>query len=40
MGFYAFAAVGLLGCVFIAAVPRSPAEALRQTSPSPEGATR
>ncbi len=35
-GFYAFACVGLLGCIFIAAVPRSPAEALRQTSP--EGA--
>lgn len=30
-GFYAFAIVGLLGAVFIALVPRSPAEAVRQT---------
>ena len=30
-GFYAFAIVGLLGAVFIALVPRSPAEAIRQT---------
>ena len=28
---YAFAIVGLLGAVFIALVPRSPAEAVRQT---------
>ena len=39
-GFYAFAVVGLLGCVFIAAVPRSPAETVRERSPSPEGAAQ
>ena len=39
-GFYAFAVVGLLGCVFIAVVPRSPAEAVRETSASPEAAAR
>ena len=30
--FYAFALVGLLGAVFIALVPRSPAEAVKETS--------
>jgi len=39
-GFYAFAAVGLLGCVFIVAVPRSPAEGIREASTSPETAAR
>jgi MFS family permease len=39
-GFYAFAGVGLLGCVFIAAVHRSPAGALWETLPSPEGAAQ
>lgn len=37
-GFYAFAVVGLLGAVFIAVVPRSPAEVVRETSASPEAA--
>ncbi len=37
-GFYAFAAVGLLGSIFIAVVPRSPAEVVRETSASPEAA--
>jgi len=37
-GFYAFAAVGLLGSIFIALVPRSPAEAVRETPASPEAA--
>jgi benzoate transport len=35
-GFYVFAAVGFLGCVFIALVPRSPAEASREASATPE----
>ena len=39
-GFYAFAAVGLLGCVFITVVPRSPAEAVRETPASSEAAAR
>jgi MFS family permease len=39
-GFYAFAAVGLLGCVSRAAVPHPPAEALRETLPTPEGAAQ
>ncbi len=39
-GFYAFAAVGLLGSIFISVVPRSPAEAVRETSASPEAAAR
>src|SRR5918994_2014580 len=39
-GFYAFAAVGLLGCVFITVVPRSPADEARVTSTSPETAAR
>ena len=29
-GFYAFALVGLLGAIFIALVPRSPAETVRK----------
>ncbi len=37
-GFYAFALVGLLGAVFIALVPRSPAEGVRQAPASPEAA--
>ncbi|MGI8909913.1 MAG: MFS transporter [Rubrobacteraceae bacterium] len=39
-GFYAFALVGLLGSIFIALVPRSPAEAVRETPASPEPAAR
>jgi AAHS family benzoate transporter-like MFS transporter len=39
-GFFAFATVGLLGCIFIVAVPRSPAEAVRETTTSPETAAR
>ena len=39
-GFYAFAVVGLLGSIFIALVPRSPAEAVRETPVSTEAATR
>ena len=39
-GFYAFCAAGLLGCVFVAAVPRSTAEAPRETLPPPEGAAQ
>jgi len=39
-GFYAFALVGLLGSIFIALVPRSPAEAVREAPTSPEAATR
>ena len=37
-GFYAFALVGLLGAVFIALVPRSPAEGARGTTAHPEAA--
>jgi MFS family permease len=37
-GFYAFALVGLLGAVFIALVPRSPAESVRRAPASPEAA--
>ena len=33
-GFYAFALVGLLGAVFIALVPRSPAEEVKETAPT------
>ena len=39
-GFYAFALVGLLGAVFVALVPRSPAEGVRQAPASPEAAAR
>ena len=39
-GFYAFALVGLLGSIFIFAVPRSPADEARRTGVSPEAATR
>jgi AAHS family benzoate transporter-like MFS transporter len=39
-GFYAIAAVRLLGCGFIAAVPRSPAEPVREASLLPEGAVQ
>jgi MFS family permease len=39
-GFYAFALVGLLGAIFIFAVPRSPADEARGTGVSPEAATR
>ena len=39
-GFYAFAVVGLLGAVFIFAVPRSPAEHTRSAGVSPEAAAR
>jgi benzoate transport len=39
-GFYAFALVGLLGAVFVALVPRSPAEGVRQAPTGPEAAAR
>ena len=39
-GFYAFALVGLLGAVFVFAVPRSPADRARRAGVSPEAATR
>jgi benzoate transport len=39
-GFYAFALVGLLGAVFVALVPRSPAEGVRQALAGPEAAAR
>ena len=39
-GFYAFALVGLLGAIFISAVPRSPAEEVKGATVSPEAATR
>ena len=39
-GFYAFALVGLLGSVFICAVPRPPAEDARGAAVSPGAATR
>ncbi len=39
-GFYAFALVGLLGAVFVALVPRSPAEGVRQAPAGPEAAAR
>ncbi len=39
-GFYAFALVGLLGAVFIALVPRSPAESVRRAPASSEAAAR
>ena len=39
-GFYAFALVGLLGSIFVFAVPRSPADEARRTGVSPEAATR
>jgi MFS family permease len=39
-GFYAFALVGLLGAVFVFAVPRSPADEARGTGVSAEAATR
>lgn len=39
-GFYAFALVGLLGAIFVFAVPRSPADEARRTGVSPEAATR
>jgi predicted MFS family arabinose efflux permease len=39
-GFYAFAIVGLLGAIFIFAVPRSPADEARGTGVSAEAATR
>jgi MFS transporter, AAHS family, benzoate transport protein len=38
-GFYAFAIVGLLGAVFISLVPRSPAEAVRETPARPGAVT-
>lgn len=37
-GFYAFALVGLLGAVFIALVPKSPAEAVKEAPARPEAA--
>ena len=39
-GFYAFALVGLLGAVFIALVPRSPAEEVKAPPARPEAAAR
>ena len=39
-GFYAFALVGLLGAVFVFAVPRSPADRARETGVSAEAVTR
>jgi len=39
-GFYAFALVGLLGAVFVFAVPRSPADRARRAGVSPEAAAR
>jgi hypothetical protein len=39
-GFYAFALVGRLGAVFVALVPRSPAEGVRQAPAGPEAAAR
>jgi MFS family permease len=39
-GFYAFALVGLLGAVFVFAVPRSPADEARGAGVSAEAATR
>ena len=38
-GFYAFALVGLLGAIFIALVPRSPAETVREPPARQEAAT-
>ncbi len=37
-GFYTFALIGLLGAVFVALVPRSPAEGVRQAPAGPEAA--
>ncbi|MDQ4062911.1 MAG: aromatic acid/H+ symport family MFS transporter [Actinomycetota bacterium] len=39
-GFYAFALVGLLGSIFIALVPRSPAESVEQAPVGPEATAR
>ncbi len=39
-GFYSFALVGLLGSIFIALVPRSPAESVKQTTVGSEAAAR
>jgi len=38
-GFYAFALVGLLGAIFIALVPKSPAEAVKEAPARPEAVT-